>query len=661
LAIILLTAHFLLGILYSVVVPIWEAHDEEGHYAYVRYLATHHALPLPGEKITEWHDESHQPPLYYLLGALATFWIDTSEGLSLVPNPHTQTGQGGVNLFVHSDEEAFPYRGIPLAVHVTRLVSVSISTLVVAVTYLIGRFICPDREEIAIGAMALNAFWPQFLFVGSVVTNDALVPLFSSLVLLFLLRIFDLFISSLRDPLSTVRKLHWEVLFPAARYGFITIWASFGWGNVQAADWVYHTFGLVCLAGSLGLLLFMARSDLASNLKLSIPLLQTFFVFAVPFYMLLVKGGIYLRGRILLPAISALSLLLFLGLWNIVPQKFRKVLTGGIAAGGFALALAIPFLFILPAYSRPPILSSAVVEEIQHPLRVNFGDKMELLGYDLDTENIQAGKAVPITLYWRSLAKMERNYTISVQLLGPDYQSYGGWDTFPGRGNYATSLWRAGDIVKETYRLPLSHRFPAPGYGQIRVALHIHSTGEHLPILDAQGNLISDSLVFERFRVARRSPPEPVTENPVHYDLGNVASLTGYHVDLPALSGARFPVRLYWQARQKTEVDYTVFVHLTDGSGTLWGQHDSQPRNGYYPTSLWEEGELIEDEHLVPISPDAPPGEYHLLVGLYLLKTGERLPVFELKGSRVLHDQILIPGIQVQETKGRVFIPSVSK
>jgi 4-amino-4-deoxy-L-arabinose transferase-like glycosyltransferase len=56
-------------------------------------------------------------------------------------------------------------------------------------TYLIGRSLFPKREELALGAMAINAFWPQFLFIGSVVNKDITVTVFSCLVLLFLIRL----------------------------------------------------------------------------------------------------------------------------------------------------------------------------------------------------------------------------------------------------------------------------------------------------------------------------------------------------------------------------------------------------------------------------------------------------------------------------------------
>ena len=69
-----------LAVVYSVVTPIFEAGDEVWHYPFVQYLATGHGLPVQDPNVkTAWEQEGGQPPLYYALSALATFWIDTGD------------------------------------------------------------------------------------------------------------------------------------------------------------------------------------------------------------------------------------------------------------------------------------------------------------------------------------------------------------------------------------------------------------------------------------------------------------------------------------------------------------------------------------------------------------------------------------------------------
>jgi len=50
----------------------------------------------------------------------------------------------------------------------------------------------------------------------------------------------------------------------------------------------------------------------------------------------------------------------------------------------------------------------------------------------------------------------------------------------------------------------------------------------------------------------------------------------------------------------------------------------------------------VKDEYEIPVAAGAPPGKYRLEVGMYLLSTGERLPVLDEKGS-VADNRILLP------------------
>ena len=62
-----------LGLLYSVKTPVFETLGEPWHYRYVRRLADGQGLPPILVSKERWEQgESHQPPLYYAVGALLT-------------------------------------------------------------------------------------------------------------------------------------------------------------------------------------------------------------------------------------------------------------------------------------------------------------------------------------------------------------------------------------------------------------------------------------------------------------------------------------------------------------------------------------------------------------------------------------------------------------
>ncbi|MFN8448861.1 MAG: glycosyltransferase family 39 protein [Anaerolineae bacterium] len=190
----ILAAYLVLATVYSVVTPVFEASDELWHYPMVQYLATHGlALPVQDPAVTTaWRQEGSQPPLYYLVAAVITSPIDTSD-LDVIrrQNPHADIGvirpDGNANMIVHhADLEAFPWHGITLAVHIARFFSVLLGLGTVIVTFRLGRELFPQRPEVALGAAALNAFLPMFLFISGSVNNDNLSNLLGNLLLLLI-------------------------------------------------------------------------------------------------------------------------------------------------------------------------------------------------------------------------------------------------------------------------------------------------------------------------------------------------------------------------------------------------------------------------------------------------------------------------------------------
>jgi hypothetical protein len=84
---------------------------------------------------------------------------------------------------------------------------------------------------------------------------------------------------------------------------------------------------------------------------------------------------------------------------------------------------------------------------------------------------------------------------------------------------------------------------------------------------------------------------------------------------------------LTWQAVEPVAEDYTTFVHVLDGAGEKVAQRDSQPCSGKCPTSAWQPGTIILDRYELAVPPGSGPGPYNLVLGLYLLETGERAAV----------------------------------
>ncbi len=131
----------------------------------------------------------------------------------------------------------------------------------------------------------------------------------------------------------------------------------------------------------------------------------------------------------------------------------------------------------------------------------------------------------------------------------------------------------------------------------------------------------------------RFKPHQPETTAPeIDYrldaKLGEEIALVGYDLESPeAAPGETLHLTLYWQALEQPYRPYTVFVHLLDETGQLWGQQDNMPVKNSLLTTCWQPGEFVTDSYDIPLDPDASPGEYTLQVGMYYLPTGERLSV----------------------------------
>lgn len=153
--------------------------------------------------------------------------------------------------------------------------------------------------------------------------------------------------------------------------------------------------------------------------------------------------------------------------------------------------------------------------------------------------------------------------------------------------------------------------------------------------------------------------------------LGDGISLSPYSIDvigggrvqadaLAVRPGDLVAVRLVWRVlgsqgqEQPIRTDLTRFAHIErTAAGAVLAQNDRPPVDGLRPTSSWRVGEPIVDRFVIPIPPDAQPGEpFDLVVGLYDPQTGIRLPVVPMEGTTsVRHsaDAIILATVRVEQ------------
>jgi len=115
--------------------------------------------------------------------------------------------------------------------------------------------------------------------------------------------------------------------------------------------------------------------------------------------------------------------------------------------------------------------------------------------------------------------------------------------------------------------------------------------------------------------------------------------LSGYH--LSAQAGNGLLVELYWQTTSPITTSYTVFCHV-NCEGVRIGQHDGPPAEGYYPTSMWRVGDLVEDRHLMRLSAPYDGRTCQVTVGLYQWETLKRLALLDDSGRPTELDSLTL-------------------
>lgn len=764
-----------LGVAYSIVVPPWESHDETGHYAYVHYVAANRALPPVGAILTPWFDESHQPPLYYLLTGLAGTFLAPSEPPRPAMNPFFLRGdlEGGVNAAVHDpQEEAFPYRGHYLLLHFSRVISAIFASAAVLIVYWAGREAFPGRDAVALAGAALAAFTPGYLFVGSSVNNDALVPLVGGLVLLAATRVargdaswhhaalLGLFLglalltknSALAfipfsaaaivlglwrrrarpgevvqwtamafgtaaavagwwyarnflavgrllvdreptNPIFSTLSPFFESLGKASPVGFLpalayhtfrTYWGIFGWGNVVAPDSFYLAMavlsGLALLGAAIGLRRGLAHSSrerprVASTAPDSLQgvletkgewtapgLLVLFLVLtaALPLYRAVYfNTPTLLPGRYLFPAIAAIGPLMAFGLGCLFPGRLGTATVGLACLALLTAATALLPATISPAYMPPARMTEEEARAASEEVFLDFDHRLALVGYRADQRAVRPGESVEVTLVWKALDRMSEDYTVGVHVVDSEFRSLGQLDRYPGRGNYATSLWKPGDLFAETYRVPVSPKAQVPGLARFRLVVHryvpdppdsaTYRSVSSLPAFDRQGQRVNPA--FGELKLLGQAPV-PAGLEEAHFRLGSAIELSGYRLSSRQMEpGRSLRLVLLWSVREAVRERYVVFTHLLDAAGRVVAQQDSEPRGASYPTHLWEAGETIPDNYELAPDSTLPPGEYTVEVGMYRRDDLSRLPVMDGLGQRVEGDRVLLGTVMIEDRK----------
>lgn len=576
--IVVLLTFVVLAFSASVINPLHEATDELRHYRFVRYIVQEQALPVQGEM--PCRAQSHHPPLYYMLAALASFWVDTGRDVCYTPpeNPfwnyrYWEVGDDNKNQYLHYADEAFPWRGEALAAHIARAVNVLLGAGMVWITWLIGRAIWPQRPFLALGGTAFVAFNPMFVYMAGAINNDVVAALSGSAVTLACVRL-------LRDEKGLSR-----------RWGMI-LGLLFGLALMSK-------FNLAAIAALIeAVVIYVAWRKKQWRLWVEANLL-------IAGWTLLIAGWWFLRNQMLYGEPTGVQRLT--ELWGVR----NPADSWGVAI--FELPYAWTSLWGRFGYGQVPLPQGIYTGLWWTAVAAFTGLLLPLIRRQKD-ELQESGMPLLFLLLTVGLFFTVLFSYLLISPAGPMGRFF--FPALPALSIlmfYGLSRWLA--LISNSQLI-------------VNYSLFIIPTMVLLTIVAIFGFLRDAYALPNSFDGGTAVP------NPRNAQFDSFVTLRGYKIDRDTVQpGQPLNIDLYWEVTGQPPGNYLLFVHLLDEIGTMVAQRDTHPGLGNFPSSQWQPGDrFIESFQLYLPETAYTHTTAELSIGLYAPE-GYRLGITQADGT----------------------------
>ncbi len=437
------------------------------------------------------------------------------------------------------------------------------------------------------------------------------------------------------------------------RHGFMqSYWGLFGGVNVPMPGWIYTTLNTLAVLGVIGALITLClkvRQEGLQTPKWMPTLLSLGWIalVAIPLALSWARITWSSQGRLVFSAISTISIWFIAGLSAWLPERLGKITAGTVVVFMAGVTLIAPFAWIAPKYQLPEQESLASGERVyDFTAPGTLAPAMRLINYELGTHEIQPGGVVKLTLYWESLAPMDRDWSAFIHLVDSVGVLAGQRDTYPGLGLIATHDLETNHQWVDTYVVPIKESAYAPEQLTVQVGLYDYTTFERMLLPDG-----SNTMTLGKVKLIPREGNRDIP-NPVSFNFGKELELIGYQLDVrEARPGDTIALTLYWHGLRQMGKNYTISAQILGPETRIYGQRDSWPHSGDFPTTAWTPGKIVEDTYPLMVSTETPPGIYDIQIVVYWLdETGEINRVQRITDDGRLVDAfILLTRIRVTE------------
>jgi hypothetical protein len=639
---VILIAFTILGLLYSAVVPIFEASDEVWHYPMVEHLAREWTLPVqplePGASSGPWRQEASQPPLYYALAAALTTWIDTSSTAAPYDmdavrhlNPHVAAGEvtpdgSNPNLVVHNPAlERFPWHSTVLAIHIVRILSVLLGTWTVYLTWALVRELYPRQPQLALLAAAIHAFTPMSLFVNASVNNDNLIVPLCSLALLMMVRLVKRQEAGCKKQDMGIMNhesciLHHFLLGVVIGLGLLTKASAIALLPFAAATIAWEAWQ------DLKLRITNHESRITHHvLRITLQVIRNLSLVLLP--VLLLSGWWFYRNFELYG-----DWLGFNAFYAVLGTRDVTADLAQLWAERFAFAAGYWGNFgglnaPMPTWIYTVLNLFAILAGINAVVR--FG--LWVLGGKSKIENPKSKIPNVWPFAWDELTAARAlawAWPVAV------FVSWIQWATITW-SSQGRLIFSALPMWSLALALPLSFKLKVDS-SKLRITHHVSSIAK---IQNPKSKILAAFLfalcliALPAWIIPAYTPPRAtratLTTPPLHADFGNVLRLTGFQIDQRNIApGDTVGLTLQWTALAPTATDHSLFIHVLGEGERIIAQRDTFPGRGLLSTTWLEPGYTWIERYEITISPLAyAPDSLTFAVGMYETATGARLPV----------------------------------
>lgn len=237
------------------------------------------------------------------------------------------------------------------------------------------------------------------------------------------------------------------------------------------------------------------------------------------------------------------------------------------------------------------------LDRISHPLAINFGDQLTLLGFDFPQgTSAVAGEPVNLNLYWQIRQPLTTDYQVGVQLVD-DLGNHFGQSDHQNIDGVPTSQWTLEDYGRDEHQvLSLSGTPPGTYHLLVKVYSFQNGVSQALPYTTETGTAIDYDLGTATVTRAAAQPA-----GPLHVLEANLAATQ-------ASVGDPVSFTLLFNSGEQPKAGTVARLALTSADGQAIYSKDVQPAGPNYPADQWAANELIRFPHSINLPPDLPAG-----------------------------------------------------